>query len=49
MYGSNCGGFEAMFTDLTYLHLYDDEDNDEEPKANCIEDPWVVDVGGLMT
>ncbi len=38
-----------MFTDPTYLHFYDNESNDEEPKANRIEDPWVVDVGGLMT
>jgi hypothetical protein len=48
-YGINCGGFEAMFMDPTYLHFYDNEFNDEEPKANRIEDPWVVNVGGLMT
>ncbi len=48
-YGSNCGGFETMFYGPTYLHLYDNESNDEEPKANHIEDSWVVDVGELMT
>jgi hypothetical protein len=32
-----------MFIDPTYLHFYD-KYNDEEPK---VEDPWVVDVGGL--
>jgi hypothetical protein len=47
--GSNHNGFETMFTDPTYLHLYDNEFNDEEPKANCIENPWVVNVGGLIT
>ncbi len=44
-YGSNCGNFEAMFTNPTYLQFYD-EFNDEEPK---VEDPWVVDMGELMT
>jgi hypothetical protein len=34
-----------MIIDPIYLHFYD-KSNDEEPK---VEDPWVVDVGGLMT
>jgi hypothetical protein len=29
-YGSNHGGFVAMFMDPTYLHIYDNEFNDEE-------------------
>jgi hypothetical protein len=31
-YGSNHGGFATMFVDLTYLHLYDNEFDDEEPR-----------------
>ncbi len=48
-YGSNCGGFVAMFADLTYLHLYDNESNDEEPDEDDIEKPWVVNMGELFT
>jgi hypothetical protein len=44
-YGSNCGNFETMFTNPTYLHFYD-KSNDGELR---VEDPWVVDVGGFMT
>jgi len=40
-----CFNFETTFTNPTYLHFYD-ESNDEEPK---VEDPWVVNMGGLMT
>jgi hypothetical protein len=48
-YGSNHGGFVAMFVDPTYLHLYDNESNNEEPNENDIEEPWVVNMGGLLT
>jgi hypothetical protein len=29
-YGFDRGGFVAMFADLTYLHIYDNESDDEE-------------------
>ncbi len=48
-YGSNRGGFVAMFMDFTYLHIYDDEFNDEEADEDHFEEPWVVDVCGLVT
>ncbi len=40
-YGSNHGGFATMFVDPTYLHLYDNESNNEEPNEDDIEEPWV--------
>jgi len=48
-YGSNCGGFVAMFVNLTYLHLYNNESNDEELDEDDIEKPWVVNMGQLLT
>ncbi len=48
-YGSNQGGFATMFANLTYLHLYDNEFNDEEPNEDDIEEPWVFNMGGLLT
>jgi hypothetical protein len=47
-YGSDCGGFTAMFVDPTYLHVYDNESNDEEANENHSEKPWVVDMCELM-
>ncbi len=38
-----------MFVDPTYLLLYDNEFNNEEPNENDIEEPWVVNMGGLFT
>jgi hypothetical protein len=35
--------------DLTYLHLYDNESNNEEPNEDDIEETWVVNMGGLLT
>jgi hypothetical protein len=29
-YGFDCGGFATMFVDPIYLHIYDNESNDEE-------------------
>ncbi len=29
-YGSDCGGFATMFANPTYLHIYDNESNDED-------------------
>ncbi len=38
-YGSNCEGLVVMFANLTYLHLYNNESNDEEPNEDDIEKP----------
>jgi hypothetical protein len=38
-----------MFVDLTYLHLYDNEFDDEEPNEDDVEEPWVFNMGGLLT
>jgi hypothetical protein len=38
-----------MFADLTYLHIYDNEYADEEVDEDHLEEPWVVDMCGLMT
>ncbi len=38
-----------MFVDLTYLHLYDNEFDDEEPNEDNVEEPWVFNMGGLLT
>ncbi len=38
-----------MFVDLTYLHVYDNEYDDEEADEDHYEEPWVVDMCGLMT
>jgi hypothetical protein len=48
-YGFDCGGFAIMFVDLTFLHIYDNESNNEEVNENHYEEPWVVDMCGLMT
>jgi len=46
-YGFDRGGFVAMFTDLTYLHIYDNEFDDEADEDH-FEKPWVVDMCELM-
>ncbi len=38
-----------MFADFTYLHIYDNESNDEDVDEDHYEEPWVVDMCGLMT
>jgi hypothetical protein len=43
-YGSNHGGFAAMFVDLTYLHIYDNESDDEEADEDHFEKPWVINM-----
>ncbi len=48
-YGSNCAGFVAMFVDLTYLYIYDDESDDDEVNEDCFEKPWVANMCKLMT
>ncbi len=47
-YGSDRGGFAAMFVNPTYLHIYDNEYNDEEVDEDHSEKPWVVDMCELM-
>ncbi len=47
-YGSDCGGFTAMFADPTYLHIYDNESDDEKADEDHFEKPWVVDMCELM-
>jgi hypothetical protein len=37
-----------MFTDPTYLHIYDNEYDDENANENHFEKPWVVDTCELM-
>jgi hypothetical protein len=37
-----------MFADPTYLHIYDNESNDDEVDENHFEKPWVVDMCELM-
>jgi hypothetical protein len=48
-YGSDRGGIVTMFVDLTYLHIYDNEFDDEEANEGHFEEPWVVDMCRLMT
>jgi hypothetical protein len=38
-----------MFANLTYLHIYDNESDDEEADEDHSEEPWVVDMCELMT
>ncbi len=38
-----------MFADLTYLHIYDNEYDDEKADENHYEKPWVVDMCRFMT
>jgi len=47
-YGSDRGGFATMFANPTYLHIYDNESNDEEADEDHSEKPWVVDMCELM-
>jgi hypothetical protein len=48
-YGSDCGGFVAMFVDPTYLHIYDNEYDDEKVDENHSKEPWVIDMFWFMT
>jgi len=48
-YGYNCGGFVAMFVNLTYLHIYNNEFDDEKTNEDHFEEPWVVDMCMFMT
>jgi hypothetical protein len=43
-YGFDHEGFATMFEDPTYLHIYDNEFDDEKIDKNHLEKPWVVDM-----
>jgi len=47
-YGYDYGGFVTIFADPTYLHIYDNEFNDEKANENHSKKPWVVDMCKLM-
>jgi hypothetical protein len=47
-YGSDCGGFAAMFPNPTYLHIFDNEFDDDEANEYHFEKPWVVDMCEFM-
>jgi len=38
-----------MFANPTYLHIYDNEYDDEETNENHFEKPWIIDMCKLMT
>jgi hypothetical protein len=38
-----------MFVDLTYLHIYDNEFDDEKANEDLSKKPWVIDMCGFMT
>jgi hypothetical protein len=48
-YGYDHGGFATMFVDPTYLHIYNNESDDEEIDEDHSKEPWVVDMCKLMT
>jgi hypothetical protein len=39
-YGSDRGGFAAMFVNPTYLHIYDNEFDDEKADEIHSKKPW---------
>jgi len=47
-YGFDHGGSATMFANLTYLHIYENESNDEEADEDHSKKPWVVDMCELM-
>jgi hypothetical protein len=46
-YGYDHASFVAMFADPTYLHIYDNEYDDEKANEDHYEEPRVVDMLGL--
>jgi hypothetical protein len=48
-YGFDHGGFVVMFANPTYLHIYDNEFDDEKAHEDHFIEPWVVDMCELMT
>jgi hypothetical protein len=47
-YGSDHEGCVAMFANPTYLHIYDNEFDDEKADEDHPQKPWVVDMCKLM-
>jgi hypothetical protein len=47
-YGYDRGGFAPMFMDPTYLHIYDNESDDEEADEDHFEKPGDGDMCELM-
>ncbi len=41
--------FATMFVNPTYLHIYDNEYDDEETNEDHPEEPWIIDMCKLMT
>jgi hypothetical protein len=48
-YGFDHGGFATMFANPTYLHIYDNEYDDEETNEDHSKEPWIIDMCRLMT
>ncbi len=48
-YGFDHGGFAAIFANPTYLHIHDNEFDDEKANENHSKEPWVVDMCRFMT
>jgi hypothetical protein len=48
-FGSNCGGFQAMFTNLGYLQLDDRVSNGKDNEDVQVEEPGIIDIDGFMT
>jgi hypothetical protein len=47
-YGFDCGYFAAMFANLTYLHVYDNESDDGNANDNHSKKPCSVDMCEFM-
>jgi hypothetical protein len=48
-FGSNCGGFQAMFTNMVYLQRDDRVSNDKDNEDGQVEEPRIIDINGFMT
>jgi hypothetical protein len=48
-FGSNCGGFQAMFTNPRYLQLDDRILNDEDNEDVQVEEAGIIDMDGFVT
>ncbi len=47
-YGFDRESFAAMFVNLTYSHIYDNESNNEKADEDHFKKPWVVDMCEFM-
>ncbi|CAM6020373.1 unnamed protein product [Sphagnum balticum] len=48
-FGSNCGGFQAMLTNMVYLQRDDGVSNDKDNEDVQVEEPGSIDIDGFMT